>query len=83
MLVKVVLTTRKPHWASFLYVAAMFTNDLMFSMALGTDIQTIALKLSIMGGVSFAFFWGLNEFESSPLYWLVLVAGIPAMLFLT
>ena len=79
MLVKVTLVTGKPHLASIIYVAAMFTNSLMFDLAFGQSVDTVALQLVMSGVVSYGFFRGLNEFESSPLYWLVLVLGIPAL----
>lgn len=82
MLVKVTLATRKPHWAALLYVAALFTNSLIFDLAFGSNINAVALKLLISGGVSYGFFWALNEFESSAIYWVVLILGIPAMLYL-
>jgi hypothetical protein len=80
MLVKVLLTTRKPHYSALLYGGAIFTNSLLFDLAFTGDTVGVLIELLGATGLSYAFFWALNEFESGPLYWVVLVLGVPALI---
>ena len=82
MLVKTLLATRRPLLCAGLYSAALFTNSLIFDLAIGQDISKVVFHLAGATALSFAFFWLLKEFDSAgALYWIVLVLGTAAMLF--
>ena len=82
MLIKALLTTRNPILCAAIYGAALFTNWMIFDMALGGDWVRILGSLALSTAAAFAFFWALLKTEDTgPPYWAVLVIGVALMAF--
>lgn len=80
MLIKALLATRKPLLCALLYGAALFTNGLIFDMALADNWKPIMGTLALSTVAAFGFFWLLKELEDSSLYWVALVLGVALLL---
>lgn len=82
MLIKALLATRNPTLCAALYGAALFTNGLIFDMALGAEWLPVAGRLALSTVSAFIFFWLLLRAEDTgPPYWGVLMVGVALLTF--
>ncbi len=82
MLIKALLGTRSPGLCALIYGAALFTNGLIFDLALGGDWVQVAGSLSLSTTACYAYFWLLLKTEDmGALYWLTLSLGAAVMAF--
>lgn len=82
MLIKALLGTRSPGLCALLYGAALFTNGLIFDLALAGDWRQIAGSLALSTAACYAYFRLLLATEDmGALYWLVLAVGAALMTF--
>ncbi len=76
LLVKILLSTRSPGLCAGLYGAGYLMLVVPFKTAAGATAGTVALTLLVLIGAAYGFFKLLDQVESTPLlYWIVLVLG--------
>lgn len=71
-LVRLLLKTNQPAWCAIVYVVLSTILGLMFGRTL--LFALIAAPISFV--LAFAYFWLLNKFEESGLFWIILVGGL-------
>jgi len=76
-LVKLLLTTNKAVLCAGLYTGIGFVLGLAF----GHGIIAVAIASAIAFGLSFVYFWLLDKFEDSILFWIILIVGLPIAFF--
>lgn len=81
MMVKVLSKTHRPFFCAFLYLLLIFSNGLMFDLALGGTWRYVGIECAKGFAMSALFFWALEEFDGTDaIYWSVLILGMLAML---
>jgi hypothetical protein len=70
-LVKVLLKTNKPALCAAIYVAMGFVVGLMF----GRSFIPLVIGSAIAFALAYLYFWLLNRFEESGVFWVILVLG--------
>jgi ABC-type cobalamin transport system permease subunit len=82
MLIKALLATRNPALCAAIYGAALFTNGVIFDLALNSDWMPIFGRLALSTTSALVFFWLLMKAEDTgPPYWAVLIIGVALMVF--
>ena len=71
-LVKLLLKTNKPVLCAGIYVVLGFILGLMF----GRPFIYVVIGSAVSFGLAFIYFWLLNRFEDSGLFWGILVLGL-------
>jgi hypothetical protein len=71
-LVKLLIQTNKPVWCAEIYAAFVFIMALIF----GKPLIVVIIASAIAFCLAFLYFWLLNKFEDSGLFWLILILGL-------
>jgi len=75
-LVRLLIHTNKPAVCAGLYITLICILGLM----LGWPFKFFILRVGISFGLAFLYFWLLDKFEESALFWLILLLGLPFVL---
>ncbi len=70
-LVKLLLQTERPDWCTGLYCLIIF---LLF-MGFGVPFTAAATATLLSGLFAFAYFWLLDRFRETTIFWIVLISG--------
>ena len=72
-LIRLLLATDRPFLCSGIYASIA----LFFGLVSGGNFFAVVLGTAISYGLASIYFWLLNRFDSGPLFWLILIVGIP------
>ena len=76
-LIKYLLSEREPAMCAGIWAVGVA----VFSIAFAQSIWLVLLLAPLRFGLSYLYFWLLLKCDETLLYWVVLIAGIPLMLF--
>ncbi|MEN6306839.1 MAG: hypothetical protein ABFD91_03710 [Anaerohalosphaeraceae bacterium] len=71
-LIKLVLVTERPWLCAGLYAAISFVLRLCFGASLGVVLLHTAIVFGLVG----LYFWLLDRYSESGLFWLILIVGL-------
>lgn len=71
-LIKLLIATNNPLLCTSVYVSFGF----IFGLLLGNPFVYVLIAAAISFGLAFAYFWLLNRFEDSGMFWVILVVGL-------
>lgn len=72
LLVKLLLITDRPPLCAGIYTAGGF----VLALAFGVPPVYALIRSAIAFGLAFVYFWLLDRFEESSLFWVILVLGL-------
>jgi hypothetical protein len=71
-LVRVLIITNRPLLCAGIYVSISF----VFSLLSGSSFVYLLIASAISFGLAFLYFWLLDRFEESVMFWVILVVGL-------
>ncbi|MDT8389321.1 MAG: hypothetical protein RRC34_02310 [Lentisphaeria bacterium] len=71
-LIKLLIATNNPLLCAGIYVSLGF----VFGLLLGNPLVYVLIATAISFGLAFLYFWLLDRFEDSAIFWVILIAGL-------